>query len=71
MLTTKKNSNQKSKIPNIILEQIEKIRLDNTSGSTELAKQAADLLIFLVDNVSVNLPSKLINLIPCKRVTRV
>jgi len=63
MLTTKKNKNQKSKLPNIIQEQIEKIRLDNTSGSTELAKQAADVLIFLVDNVTVTFPSKLVNLI--------
>lgn len=63
MLTPKKNINENSKLLNIIQEQIEKIRLDNTSGSAELAKQAADILLFLVDNVSVTSPSKLIDLI--------
>ena len=52
-----------SKLPNIIQEKIEKIRLDNTSGSTELAKQASEIFIFLVDNVSVTYSSKLISLI--------
>jgi translation initiation factor 2B subunit (eIF-2B alpha/beta/delta family) len=60
---TEKNKNKKSKLPNSILEKIEKIRLNNTSGSTELAKQAAEILIFLVNNFSDNSPSKLINYI--------
>ena len=63
MLTTKRNKNQIQKLPKIVHEQIEQIRLDNTSGSAELAKKAAEILIFLVDNVSVTSPSKLINLI--------
>ena len=49
MPTPKKNINETSKLQNIIQEQIEKIRLDNTSGSAELTKQAADILLFLVD----------------------
>lgn len=63
MLTTKRNKNQIQQLPKIVHEQIEQIRLDNTSGSAELAKKAAEILIFLVDNVSVTSPSKLINLI--------
>jgi len=63
MLTTKRNKNQIPKLPKNVYEQIQQIRLDNTSGSAELAKQAAEVLIFLVDNVSVKSPSKLINLI--------
>ena len=59
----KKIKTQKSKLSNIINEKIEKIRLDNTNGSLELTKQAADILIFLVDNVSVNSSSEIINLI--------
>lgn len=63
MSTIKRNKNQKSKLPKIVWEKIEQIQLDNTSGSTDLTKQAAEILIFLVNNASVTSPSKLINLI--------
>ena len=63
MSTLKKNKNQKSKLLKIIREKIEKIHLDNTSGSTNLTKQAAEILIFLVDNVSTTSSSEIINLI--------
>jgi translation initiation factor 2B subunit (eIF-2B alpha/beta/delta family) len=60
---TEKNIKNKLNLPNILRGKIEKIRLDNTSGSTELAKQAAEIFIFLVDNVSVTNSSKLFSLI--------
>ena len=63
MITTKTDKSQKTKIPKIVWEKIEQIRLDNTSGSVDLSKQAAELLIFLVKNVSVESSSKLITLI--------
>ena len=63
MITTKTNKPQKIKIPKIVWEKIEQIRLDNTSGSVDLSKQAAELLIFLVKNVRVDSSSKLITLI--------
>jgi translation initiation factor 2B subunit (eIF-2B alpha/beta/delta family) len=63
MLTTKRNKNQITKLPKIVKEKIEQIRLDNTSGSAELAKKAAEILIFSVENVSAPSSSKLINLI--------
>ena len=64
MSATKKNTNNKSKLLKLIKDKIERIRLDNTSGSGELSKKAADILIFLVENVSNTSPSDLINLIP-------
>lgn len=57
------NKNQKLKLSNTIMKKIDKIRLDNTSGSLELTNQAAEILIFLVDNISVTSSSELINLI--------
>ena len=63
MSTLGKNKNQKSKLSKIIRDKIEKIHLDNTSGSIDLTKQAAEILIFLVDNVSVTSSSEIINLI--------
>ena len=63
MLTTKINKNQMTNLPIIVKEKIDQIRMNNTSGSAELSKQAAEILIFLVDNVSVTSSSKLINLV--------
>ena len=63
MPINKGNKNQKTRLPKVIQEQIEQIRLDNTSGSAELAKQTAETLTFLVKNISVSNSSKLITLI--------
>ena len=44
----------KDVLPGSIHRSIEQIRLDNTSGSVELAKKAAELLILLVNkNISL------------------
>ena len=63
MPINKGNKNQRTRLPKVIQEQIEQIRLDNTSGSVELAKQTAETLTFLVKNISVSNSSKLITLI--------
>lgn len=63
MYATKKNKNQLIKIPNFLQEKIEEIRLDHTSGSSELAKKSAELLIFLVGNISADSSSDLNNLL--------
>ena len=63
MSASKKNTNNKSKLSKIIKDKIERIKLDNTSGSRELSKKAADILIFLVENVKNTNTSELINLI--------
>lgn len=47
-------------IPNTILKSIEKIRMDNTSGSSDLAKKSANVLIKLVE--------KSVSLIQIKKV---
>jgi translation initiation factor 2B subunit (eIF-2B alpha/beta/delta family) len=63
MLTTKGDKNQEIKLPKLIQKKIEQIRFDNTSGSAELTKQAAETFIFLVKNISVSNPTKLVKLI--------
>lgn len=50
-------------LPNNIKNKIKKIKSNNTSGSLELAKDAAEVLIFLVENSDIDSTLKLINLI--------
>ena len=61
MNIAKENKNQLIKIPKFLEEKIEEIRLNNISGSSELAKQSAELLIFLIENISVDSSSDLLD----------
>ncbi|MFW6120449.1 MAG: translation initiation factor eIF-2B [Petrotogales bacterium] len=49
----------RKQLPQEIKNRIEKISLDNTSGATELAKQAAETLMFLADHINVSSISQL------------
>jgi translation initiation factor 2B subunit (eIF-2B alpha/beta/delta family) len=50
-------------LPGWIKNRIEDIKFDNTSGALKLTKQAAELLIFLVNNYTTSSKSKFIKVI--------
>lgn len=55
------NRNEKSftELPKCVEDRIEKIRLNSTDGALKLARQAAESLTFLVDNITVSSASEL------------
>jgi translation initiation factor 2B subunit (eIF-2B alpha/beta/delta family) len=58
-----KNRYSELKLPLNIKNKVENIRLDNTRGSIDLANEAAEVFIFLIDNYNLDSSLKLCNLI--------